>query len=35
VLDDILPAMHSDIMLTRGGTVLIIDAKYYGCTTQR
>ena len=33
--DDMLPAMHSDIMLTRGGTVLIIDAKYYGHTMQQ
>lgn len=37
-LDDgigtMLPAMHSDIMLTRGSDVLIIDAKYYTHTTQ-
>ncbi|MDO4537964.1 MAG: 5-methylcytosine-specific restriction endonuclease system specificity protein McrC [Coriobacteriales bacterium] len=33
--DDMLPAMHSDITLSRGGTVLIIDAKYYGRTTQQ
>lgn len=33
--DDMLPAMHTDITLTRGGTVLIIDAKYYGHTTQQ
>ncbi len=33
--DDMLPAMHSDIMLTQSGTVLIIDAKYYSHTTQQ
>ena len=37
-LDDgigtLLPVMQSDIMLTRGDTVLIIDAKYYTHTTQ-
>ena len=33
--DDMLPAMHSDITLTQGGTVLIVDAKYYGHTLQR
>ena len=33
--DDMLPAMKSDIMLSRGGTVLIIDAKYYSHTTQQ
>ena len=33
--DDMLPAMQSDIMLRRGGTVLIIDAKYYGHTMQQ
>ena len=33
--DDMLPAMHSDITLTRDGTVLIIDAKYYSRTTQQ
>ncbi len=37
-LDDgigtMLPAMQSDIMLTRGNEVLIIDAKYYAHTTQ-
>jgi 5-methylcytosine-specific restriction enzyme subunit McrC len=32
--DDMLPAMRSDVTLTRGGTVLIIDAKYYSHTTQ-
>lgn len=32
--DDMLPAMHTDITLTQGGTVLIIDAKYYEHTTQ-
>lgn len=38
VLDDgigtMLPVMQSDIMLSRGSTVLIIDAKYYTHTTQ-
>ncbi len=29
-----LPVMQSDIMLTRGSNVLIIDAKYYTRTTQ-
>ena len=37
-LDDgigtMLPVMQSDIMLTRGSNVLIIDAKYYTHTTQ-
>lgn len=37
-LDDgvgtLLPIMQSDIMLTKGNTVLIIDAKYYTHTTQ-
>ena len=37
-LDDglgrMLPVMESDIMLTRGNEVLIIDAKYYTHTTQ-
>ena len=37
-LDDgigtMLPVMRSDIMLTRGNKVLIIDAKYYSHTTQ-
>lgn len=37
-LDDgigtMLPIMQSDIMLTKGDTVLIIDAKYYTHTTQ-
>lgn len=32
---DMLPAMHSDIMLSKGNTVLIIDAKYYAHTMQR
>ena len=39
VLDDgisaMLPTMQSDIMLTYGNKVLIIDAKYYGHTTQK
>lgn len=38
VLDDgigtMLPVMQSDIMLSRGSDVLIIDAKYYSHTTQ-
>jgi 5-methylcytosine-specific restriction enzyme subunit McrC len=37
-LDDqigtMLPVMQSDITLQKGNTVLIIDAKYYGHTTQ-
>ena len=33
--DDMLPAMKSDIMLSRDGKVLIIDAKYYSHTTQQ
>ena len=37
-LDDdfssMLPVMQSDIMLSKGNTVLIIDAKYYSHTTQ-
>ena len=37
-LDDnfssMLPVMQTDIMLSKGNTVLIIDAKYYGHTTQ-
>lgn len=37
-LDDdfgsMLPVMQTDIMLSKGDTVLIIDAKYYGHTTQ-
>ena len=37
-LDDgigtMLPVMQSDIMLTKGSKVLIIDAKYYTHTTQ-
>lgn len=32
---DMLPAMHADITLTRGRTVLIIDAKYYSRTMQQ
>ena len=31
---DMLPSMRTDIMLTRGEKVLIIDAKYYSHTTQ-
>lgn len=33
--DDMLPAMKSDIMLSRSNTVLIIDAKYYAHTAQQ
>ena len=33
--DDMLPAMHTDIMLEQGRTVLIIDAKYYSHTMQQ
>ena len=33
--DDMLPAMHTDITLTQGCNVLIIDAKYYSHTTQQ
>ena len=33
--DNMLPAMKSDIMLSRGNTMLIIDAKYYSHTTQQ
>lgn len=32
---DLLPAMKSDVMLSRGDDVLIIDAKYYSRTTQQ
>lgn len=32
--DAMLPVMQSDIMLTKGSAILIIDAKYYGHTTQ-
>ena len=31
---DMLPVMQSDITLSKGDTVLIIDAKYYSHTTQ-
>lgn len=34
-MDLMLPAMQSDIMLTYGNKTLIIDAKYYGHTTQK
>ena len=38
-LDDdnrtMLPGMISDVMLTKGNTILIIDAKYYSRTTQK
>lgn len=33
--DGLLPAMKSDVMLTQGSTVLIIDAKYYANTLQQ
>ena len=33
--DDMLPQMRSDITLSQGSHVLIIDAKYYGSTTQQ
>ena len=32
--NDMLPVMQSDIMLTKGNDVLIIDAKYYASNTQ-
>lgn len=34
-MDDMLPVMQSDIMLSRKNRTLIIDAKYYGHTTQQ
>lgn len=33
-IGEMLPVMQTDIMLTRGSDVLIIDAKYYSHTTQ-
>lgn len=33
-ISDMLPVMQSDIMLSKGDTVLIIDAKYYAHTMQ-
>lgn len=33
-INTMLPVMQSDIMLSQGATTLIIDAKYYGHTTQ-
>lgn len=33
-MDDLLPTMQSDVMLTYGESVLIIDAKYYEHTLQ-
>lgn len=33
-MSEMLPVMQTDIMLSRGNTVLIIDAKYYSHTTQ-
>ena len=34
-ISDMLPVMQTDIMLSHGKRVLIIDAKYYGHTTQQ
>ena len=34
-ISDMLPVMQTDIMLSHGDRVLIIDAKYYGHTTQQ
>lgn len=34
-INTMLPTMQSDIMLTFGNKMLIIDAKYYGHTTQK
>jgi 5-methylcytosine-specific restriction enzyme subunit McrC len=34
-VDDMLPVMQSDIMLTYDGKILIIDAKYYGQSLQQ
>ena len=33
-LGEMLPVMQTDIMITKGNAVLIIDAKYYAHTTQ-
>lgn len=33
--DSFLPVMQSDIMLSKGNRVLILDAKYYSSTTQQ
>ena len=33
-VDEMLPVMQSDIMLSHGNKILIIDAKYYSRTTQ-
>ena len=33
-MSDMLPVMQTDIMLSYGSRVLIIDAKYYAHTTQ-
>ena len=33
-MDDLLPAMRSDVTLAHGNDVLIIDCKYYGHDTQ-
>ena len=34
VMNDMLPVMQTDIMLTQGEKTLIIDAKYYAHSTQ-
>ena len=34
-ISDMLPVMQTDIMLSQGDRVLIIDAKYYSHTTQQ
>lgn len=34
-ISDMLPVMQTDIMLSQGNRVLIIDAKYYGHSTQQ
>lgn len=34
-ISDMLPVMQTDIMLSKGENILIIDAKYYARTTQR
>ena len=33
-MDDLLPTMQSDVMLTYGDRILIIDAKYYEQTMR-
>ena len=34
-ISDMLPVMQTDIMLSQGDRVLIIDAKYYSHPTQQ